>query len=89
MVYLLKIFPSEHKIAGEERVVFAFSDGEASIDVGCEEAFHEIVERADEFGLFIDEADAKRVYRHDGLLGLSRYMDFGSVKSFDEAVWLD
>lgn len=88
MIYLVKIYPSEHKIHGEERIAYAFSDVRAddSGDV-FDDALCQILDHRDEVGLFIDDNYACEVVRQHGICALNRYMDFASIEIVYDEIW--
>ena len=88
MIYLVKVYPSEHKIHGEERIAYAFSDTRTD-DSGevFEDAFQQILAHRDEVGLFVDDVYACDVVRSGGICTLNRYMDFASIEMVYDEIW--
>lgn len=89
MIYLVKIYPSEHKIHGEERIAYAFSDVRAddSGDV-FNDALCQILDHRDEVGLFVSDEYAREVVWGDGICALDRYMDFANVEMVYDEFWI-
>ena len=88
MIYLVKVYPSEHKIHGKERIAYAFSDVRAddSVDV-FDDALCQILDHRDEVGLFIDNNYAREVVRSSGICVLNRYMDYANIEMVYDGVW--
>lgn len=88
MVYLVKVFPTEHKVHGDERIAYAFSDTRTddSEDVFAD-ALCQILDHKDEVGLFVDDEYAREIVRHNGICALNAYMDFANIESVCDEVW--
>lgn len=88
MIYLVKIFPLEHKIYGKERIAYAFSDVRAddSGDV-FDDALCQILDHRDEVGLLVDDDYAREVVRSRGICALNRYMDYANIEMLYDDVW--
>ena len=88
MIYLVKVYPSEHKIHGEERIAYAFSDTRTddSDDV-FSDALCQILAHRDEVGLFVGDEYACEVVRRNGICALNAYMDFANIESVCDGVW--
>lgn len=88
VVYLVKVYPTEHKVHGEERIAYAFSDTytDDSDDV-FGDALCQILAHRDEVGLFVDDEYAREVARHNGICALNSYMDFANIENIYDKVW--
>lgn len=88
MIYLVKIFPLEHKIHGKERIAYAFSDVRAddSGDV-FDDALCQILDHRDRVGLLVDDDYAREVVRSRGICALNRYMDYANIEMLYDDVW--
>ena len=80
MVWFVKIYPTKHKVHGEGRIVYAFSDT-------FDEALCQILARRNEVGLFVDDEYAREIVRRNGICALNAYMDFANIESVCDIVW--
>jgi hypothetical protein len=80
MVWFVKIYPTKHKVHGEGRIVYAFSDT-------FDEALCQILAHRAEVGLFVDDEYAREVVRRNGICALNAYMDFANIESVCDGVW--
>ena len=88
MVYIVRVYPSEHKVHGEERIAYVFSDsGTSDSDDVLEDALCQILGHKDEVGLFVEDEYAREVVRRNGICALNAYMDFANIESVCDEVW--
>lgn len=80
MVWFVKIYPTKHKVHGEGRIVYAFSDT-------FDEALCQILAHRNEVGLFVDDEYAREIVRRKGICALNAYMDFSNIESVCDGVW--
>lgn len=80
MVWFVKIYPTKHKVHGEGRIVYAFSD--TFDDTLCQ-----ILAHRNEVGLFVDDEYAREIVRRKGICALNAYMDFANIESECDEVW--
>lgn len=80
MVWFVKIYPTEHKVHGEGRIVYAFSDT-------FDDALCQILAHRDDVGLFVDDEYAREVVWRNGICALNAYMDFANIESVCDGVW--
>lgn len=89
MVYLVKVFPSAHKVSGEEYIAYVFTDGADDDEMiqNHKDALNAIIKNAEELGLCVDEEYARELVAKNGFLGLNRVMEYGTIEWYDEGVW--
>ena len=89
MIYLVYLFPTEHKVRGEGNIVYAVSSSNnAYFNEHEVQIFKKLMAYRYAVGLIIDVERAKDVVSAVGILGLNQYMEFGFVDCVDERVWL-
>ena len=86
MIYLLSIYPSEHKAVGKGEVYYAISDHYENWE---EKIFQQIIKHKEACGLFVDEDKAREEVRNARSIHvLNGLMDFARVERFYEDSWV-
>ena len=90
MIFIVKKFPSNKKIRGEEKIVFAAStESETYYGEVVDFVLNMIVKHKEEAGLLVAPEHAKQVVSKSGigLLGLNEQMDFCSIEVLNDREW--
>lgn len=86
-MYLITIFPDEHKATGQGRVVMAWHKVLPNGNYDYDDMIRVLQSHKAELGIWKSDADIAEIVNVEGIKAMNAYMDFGHIEFFGMNHW--